>query len=98
MSLNLIWIHNYTKTTYGFKDFIIKPAVLAAFTATSAYFSYKLISQYTPLIISTVLTIGITAIIYFIVLFIIKALGKEEIILLPKGEKILEILKKFKVM
>ena len=43
-------------------------------------------------------TIVATAIVYFAVLFIIKALSEDEIILLPKGDVILSKLKKFKIM
>jgi len=63
-----------------------------------AYFAYdpivKLIGgSFMMNAFALVITIGLSAIIYLLMLIAIKALPKEDILMLPKGEKIAKLLK-----
>jgi len=98
MILNLTALKRTTKVKYGFIDFIIKPLILASLTAISAIFFYNLISPYTHLVIALAGAIAVTAVIYLAALILIKGLSEDEILLLPKGETILNKLRKFRIM
>ena len=73
----------------------IKPFVSAVACALTAFAVYN----YLPVsasMIRTVLAIAAAAVVYFILIFLTKALEKEDIYLLPKGDKIYKVLKKLK--
>lgn len=99
MALNIIALKRKTNMKFGFSEFVVKPLITAAATGAAAYFSYAFISSYvSSLIISIFLAICITAVIYFAVLFLIGGVSEDEILLVPKGDKILSILKKIKLI
>ncbi|MEE1144409.1 MAG: polysaccharide biosynthesis C-terminal domain-containing protein, partial [Acutalibacteraceae bacterium] len=50
------------------------------------------------LVVSTAISVTLGGIVYIFVLFALKTLTKEDIKLLPKGEKIAKVLEKFKLL
>lgn len=99
MTLNIIALKRRTNMKFVFSEFVVKPLITAIATGAAAYFSYAFISSYvSSLIISIFLAICITAVIYFAVLFLIGGVSEDEILLVPKGDKILSILKKIKLI
>lgn len=99
MVLNIIALKRNTKIKLGFTEFILKPLICAVVTAFTAYLSFDVLSGLlSSETISLFLSIIITAIIYFMMLLLIKGITEEEIMLLPKGEKISQIMKKFKLI
>lgn len=96
MSLNIIALLRKTNIKLKLGEFILKPLFLGAVTAVGAYLSFsfliKIVSSET---IALFLAILATAILYFAFLFIIRGIGEDEILLVPKGEKVLKVLKKF---
>lgn len=98
MSLNILKIKKCAKVKLGLFDFVLRPIVLGVVTAVSAYFTYRLCFGFLGNLISLVLSIGVTAVIYFVFLFLIKGIKEEELLLLPKGEFLLNKLKSMKIM
>lgn len=98
MVLNIAKIKKYAKIKLGFSDFIIRPVILGIITAITAYFTYAFLSGFFVNVVSLFLSIGVTAVVYFAVLFLIKGIKDDEILLLPKGKLILDKLKKLKIM
>lgn len=95
MTLNIIALVRKTGLKLKISEFILKPLVTAVATAFSAYLSFNLLAlRISSETISLFLSIIITAIVYFAVIFIIKGIGEEELLLLPKGEKLTSIFKK----
>lgn len=77
------------------KKFILKPVLSALAMGISAFVIYNLLLMLTHSnLISIVASIGISAIIYFVLIFAMKTLSEDEVKELPSGVKILAILKK----
>ncbi len=89
--LNLIIISREIKGISAAKCFI-KPFVAAACMAVFTYFAYIPLGAALGAKIGAVVTIGLSAVVYIVMLIAIKALPREEVLMLPKGEKIARLL------
>lgn len=95
--LNLVYIW-LRIVKYSPVKVFLKPLTAASIMGVFAYFAYdpivKLIGgSFMMNAFALVITIGLSAIIYLLMLIAIKALPKEDILMLPKGEKIAKLLK-----
>jgi len=79
----------------NFKVVIIKPLFASIICAVSAWVSYALISRVLPVAISTILAVIAACIFYVVFLLLLRAITKSDIIMLPKGNKIVTILEKY---
>ena len=76
-----------------------KPIIAGVSCMATAMLSVRLLQNIgMGLMTRTVISVGFAAIIYLFVLFALKTMTKEDIKLLPKGEKIAKILAKFKLL
>lgn len=83
----------------------IKPLICAALCGAGAYASFMLLNKVLSFgsadsimnskTLSTFISIGIAAVIYLISLLLVKGIAKDDIIMLPKGEKIAKTLEKY---
>ena len=80
------------------KEFIIKPLLTVTTMFIAVKISYALISMVFGNAISTLISIMIGGIVYVLVLLAIGGIRKDEILIMPKGEKIYKMLKKLKLM
>ncbi len=92
-----------TKIVPNFVSIIIKPLFCAIASAVSAYLAYSLFNNLlgnTVLSsnISTIIAIAVAAVIYVIFLFLVRGIEKNDILLLPKGNKIVKVLEKTRLM
>ena len=96
MSLNIFDLKRITGMKFEIMSFVVKPVITALATAAGAILCHRLISTY---ITSTVVLVAASIIsgglFYFISLFAVKGLQHDDVLLLPKGDKIASILKKF---
>ena len=90
-----------TKVKIDFTGVFLKPLFSAMLCGVGAFVGYsltnKLISLESGLLqnaISTVVGIGLAVVIYVISLFCTKTITKNDILMLPKGEKIAKVLEK----
>ena len=84
----------HTKIKLDFKTVFLKPLVSGIICGITAFGAYFLLSKALPNSLSTVVSIAIAAVFYLISLILLKTLAKDDILMLPKGEKLVKILAK----
>ncbi len=97
---NLYQIIKTTGVKLDFVSIFLKPFVAAAACGGIAWGSFKLLSENLELSskLSCIAAIGLGASIYAIVLLLIKGIAKDDVEMLPKGEKIAKVLEKFRLL
>ena len=90
------------------KTVFIKPFIAAALCGVSAYGSYKLLSSVLTFgnpdgrlngaSLSCLISIVIAVAVYALAVLLTKTIVKADVLMLPKGEKIAEILEKYKLL
>ncbi len=70
-----------------------KPLISAVVMGTFAWLVYPPAAGFVGERIGVLVTVGLAAIIYFLMLIATKALPKEDVLMLPKGEKIAKLLR-----
>ena len=97
--MNIFFVVKYVKVIPSVGRVFFRPlsaAVVCALTALGAYkFAFDRFLSVKP---ATVMSIGCAAIVYVVVLFLIHGVDKDDILLLPKGEKIYNILHKMHLL
>ena len=84
----------HTEIKLDFKTVFLKPLVSGIICGITAFVAYFLLSKALPNSLSTVVSIAIAAVFYLISLILLKTLAKDDILMLPKGEKLVKILAK----
>ena len=97
--IEFLYIKKHLNMKFSKKEFIIKPLL----TVTTMFVVVKICYALTFKVlasnaISTLLSIMVGGIVYVVVLLAIGGMRKEEILMMPKGEKIYRMLKKLKLM
>ena len=83
-----------TKITPNFVSILIKPLIAAIICGIAAYFSEILFDFVCVQRVATLLAILTAIIVYFIVLLLIRAIKREDLLQMPKGNKIVKVLEK----
>lgn len=107
-------IYNYavlrkeTGVRIDIKTVIVKPLVSAVLCGAAAWGSYRLLSSVLTFgdmsgrlngnSLACIISIGVAVVVYAISILLSKTLVKNDILLLPKGEKIAKILEKYKLI
>ena len=96
---NLICLIKYAKVKFDFMSALVKPFISAAGCGIAAALTFNFIKDITSSkIILVALPIIAAAFVYLILLSITNALSENDIKMLPKGDKIVKILAKLKVI
>ena len=105
---NYLVLKKETGVKIEIKTVIIKPLIASVLCGGAAYGSYKLLSSVMTFgdmsgrlngnSLACIISIGVAVIVYAISVLLLKTLVKNDILLLPKGEKIAEILEKYKLI
>lgn len=104
VSVNLYYLLRISGVRISAVSVLIKPLVCAALCAASAKGTYvladMLLADRLPHfnLIATVGSIGVAAIVYLASLLLLKGLSKDDISMLPKGEKIAKVLAHYKLL
>lgn len=103
MTLNLFYVSKVTKPGFNVKDFVVKPVISAALMgvavwAVNTVAGVVLGSGRMASALCTVAGIGVGVVVYLIALLKTKTIRSEEIANLPKGEKVVSVLKKVKLL
>jgi len=77
---------------------IILPLFASGVMGITVYFIQKLIRNIIPGGIATLIAIFLAVIIYFALLLMLRVIKEDEILMLPKGRKLVVLLKKYKVL
>ena len=87
-----------TKIIPNFMSVLVKPLMAAIICGVAAYFSEMLYDVFFKQNIATILAVITAVVVYIVFLFILKAFKREDILQMPKGNKILKILEKHKLI
>ncbi len=87
-----------TKITPDFVSILIKPLIASIASGLAAYFSEILFDFFLIQKIATLFAIITAIVVYVIVLLLIKAIKREDIVQMPKGNKIVKVLEKHKLI
>ena len=96
--IEFMYIKKHMKLKLSPKEFVIKPLMTVATMYVVVKLAYGLTSGILGNALSTLVSIAIGGVVYVLVLLGIGGVKKEELLTMPKGEKIYSILKKFKLM
>jgi stage V sporulation protein B len=97
--LNIITLKRVTKAEFKLSEFFLKPIISVILMGITAVYVYKTLYELLNInSLATLIAIISGGIAYVILLFAVKSIREEDIILLPKGETILKKLKKYKLI
>jgi len=104
--MNIIFVIKFTGYVPGIRKLFLKPFVAGGLCGVGAFAAYRVCELIVPeslgvrmqALICLIPAIGAAGIIYVAALAIMKGFVKEDIMMLPKGQKICTLLKKIKAM
>lgn len=85
------------KLNLNFSKFVAKPALATIMMAICSYATYLILSSIIAAKLATIIAIIVAIIVYIIAVVVLKIFTKEEIFMIPYGQKFYKILKKFKI-
>ena len=91
---NIYFIAKKTGEIRSIHTLFGKPFLCTALSMTSGLLLYSILNQLITEKILIITTILIVAFIYFILVFLLRAVSENEILLIPKGRKIVQLLNK----
>lgn len=98
--VNLFFLFKYTKVKINVLSVAVKPIIASVLCGAAAwgvnYFLTK--KEFFSMNINTLIAIACAVIVYVISLLLVKALSKEDVLMLPAGEKIAKVLEKLHVL
>ena len=78
---------------------IFKPLFAASIMGMVTIFSYKFLYSIIEInAAAVILAIILAVIVYFVCLLLTKTVGEEELVMIPKGRTLIELLKRFKML
>lgn len=90
--LNMIFLGKTVGFKPKFADTYIRPLVCSAIMGVVVYFAYRFTEGGLGNLISVALSIGLGVAVYFVTMLVFKGITKDDVLGLPKGEKIAAIL------
>ncbi len=96
--MNLYFVYKHVGVMPSLSGLFGKPLLASIACAATAFFSYEMLSGYISEKIATFAAICLAALVYLILLFLLRGVSGEDVKLLPKGEKIYRLLHKLKLM
>lgn len=85
------------RLTLPASKFVIKPILATIIMAICSYFIYSVLSGIIAIKLATILAIGFAVIIYALAIVALKVFTKEEVLMMPAGDKICKVLTKLKI-
>jgi stage V sporulation protein B len=98
MLINFYFVARYVGLIPDVKVILIKPLISAIICGAAAIGSHRLLVLVLNTKIATVCAIGIAALVYGVFIFIIGAVTRDDIMLLPKGSKLCAIFEKLRLL
>ena len=97
--LCLIWLRKITGLRFHFVKLIIRPLIAGAACAGTAYVVYHtVLADMSSNGIKTIAAIGCGGIVYVILVLLLRGIYKDDILMLPKGEKFAKLLEKYRLL
>ncbi len=85
------------KLEFTLTSLMFKPIIVTIFMGVISYAAYMLMINFISVRIATLISIIIAIVVYVLLVIIFRIFSKEEIEMLPKGDKIYSFLKKIKI-
>lgn len=95
--ISIIALKRTIKIKLGFRRFLVKPIVATVIMAVCSYFIYSSILGIIAEKLATIIAIVSAIIIYALAIVALKIFTKQEIKMLPAGNKICMVLEKLKI-
>ncbi len=83
-----------TKVVPDFMSILVKPLIAAIICGAAAYFSEILFDFIFVQRVSTILAVIVAVVVYVVALLLLQAIKREDILQMPKGNKIVKVLEK----
>lgn len=96
-SIAITALRKNIKLDLTFSKFVIKPILATAIMGICSYFIYLMLLGIIAQKLATILAIISAVIIYILAVIALKIFSKEEILVIPYGQKIYKILEKLKI-
>lgn len=96
--LNLYFIRKHVGVMPKLSGLFGKPLISGIACAVAAYFTFELVSSIISPKLAVVVAIAVAAVVYAVLLFLVRGISADEIKLLPKGTKIYSVLNKLKLV
>ena len=87
-----------TRIVPDFVSIFVKPLIASVVCGAAAYFSEILFDIFLPQKISTVLAVITAIVVYAVTLLLIRAIRRDDLMQIPKGNKIVKVLEKHKLI
>lgn len=108
VSINMFCLLRISKVKVNWISVFMKPFISAALCGVTAFAAHGIIARIFPAdtsasilnmdTIGTLIGIGLGGIVYVISILLLKGLAKEDVVTLPKGEKIAKVLEKYRLL
>lgn len=92
---SLILVQKAAGVKLRMSGIVLKPAIAGIFCGISAWSGFGLLQRELSQGVSTILAVTIGAFVYLLVLLIVKGISRQDVRMLPKGEKIAKTLEKW---
>ena len=92
--MNFYYLCKYTHIFPRLGKTFVKPLLAALFCAGAAWAASGLIGKVASEKLATVFAIVVAAVVYVLALILLRVLTKDDVLMLPKGEKIAKVLEK----
>lgn len=97
--MNILMLIKYSGVKPDVKGIIVKPVIAGFACGASAFVTAYLLQKLNiHNMLLTVISIMVAVIVYVVAVILFKIIKKSDIISLPKGEKLIKVLEKFKVL
>ncbi|MBO7148696.1 MAG: polysaccharide biosynthesis protein [Clostridia bacterium] len=96
--MNMYFVAKYTSVVPSMLNVYVKPLVAGALCGIVAIATSHVLVDITGNTVATVAAIGAAAIVYLASVLVMKCLDKDDIMILPKGEKIYSVFKRLRVV
>lgn len=93
--LNMKAVQKYTGARFDLSLVLIRPGTAAVLMGVASWGVHRLLSPMLGNSLSTLLAVFAGVVIYVILIFVFRAITEEDLGRMPKGEKILKIIRKF---
>lgn len=95
--ISIVALKRTIKLNFSFSQFVIKPIIATGIMAVCSYFIYSVLSGIISVNMATIIAIMSAIILYGLSIVALKVFKKEEIEMLPCGNKLCKILEKLKI-
>lgn len=94
--MNCVFLHRCMKNPPNYSNVLLRPIISSAVMGVSAWGSYALLTRFAsalPMAISMLISICVAVVVYVLMVAVTKAVTYDDLKLIPKGEKIAQILR-----